>query len=128
MNSLPPLPGRIAVTLGFLTGTWTLVDGLHRLITGDFVRIHGQLGPWAKLVASAGLNPMHFGPVFILMGIVCLVAANLYLFQNREPAWKFLLVTAILSSWYVGLATFFAITQTGLLLTPSVRRGLRKRA
>lgn len=125
MSQLPPATGRIAIALGFILGTWSLVDGLHRLITGDFVRIHGQLGPWANLVSRAGLNPMQFGPVLIVMGLVWLVAANLYLFQNSVPSWKFLLVIVIASSWYAGVATLFEIAQVALLLAPPTRRALR---
>lgn len=125
MSQLPPVSGRIAIALAFLLGTWSLVDGLHRLITGDFVRIHGQLGPWANLVSRAGLNPMQFGPVLIAMGITWLVAANLYLFQNSLATWKFLLIVVIANSWYVGVGTAFAVAQVALLLLPLTRRALR---
>lgn len=108
-----------------MLGTWSLVDGLHRLITGDFVRIHRQLGPWANLVSRAGLNPMHFGPVLIAMGLLWLIAANLYLFQNSVKSWKFLLIVVIASSWYVGVATLFGAVQVALLLSPPTRRALR---
>lgn len=124
-TDLPPVPGRIAIILGFILGTWSLVDGLLRLITGDFVRIHGKLGPWANLVGRAGLNPMDFGPVLLVMGIVWLVAANLYLFRNTVSSWKLLLIVVILSSWYVGVATLFGVAQVALLLTPATRRALR---
>lgn len=128
MTQLPPFPGKVAIALSFILGTWSLVDGLHRLITGDFVRIHGQLGPWANLVGRAGLNPMQFGPVLIVMGLAWLVAGNLYLFQNSVASWKFLLIVVLVSSWYVGVGTFVEVAEVALLLVPATRHALQPSA
>lgn len=115
-TSMPPLSGRLAIILGFLLGTWTLLDGLHRFITGDYVRWHGQLGPWAGLVTKVGLNPMALGGVFVALGVLWLVGANLYLYQNSRPTWRGMVALVVLSGWYLGPATPMLVAQIPLLL------------
>ncbi|HZT72123.1 MAG TPA: hypothetical protein VE996_00550 [Terriglobales bacterium] len=124
MRQPPPLAAKIAIALGFVLGTWLFVDGVHRLITGDFVRIHGKLGPWADLVRWLGGNPMQFAPVLIVLGAAWLVAANVYLFQNSPASWRGMLLMVIFSSWYAGLASLALVVQLCLLLWPSTRAAL----
>lgn len=50
------------VLLAVLEGGWLLFDGLHSLITGDYVTPSsgphaGQLGPWSYVVAAIGIAP-----------------------------------------------------------------------
>ncbi|QPP10126.1 hypothetical protein G4Z16_31055 [Streptomyces bathyalis] len=54
--------GWTVVAMVAVTGGWMLFDGLHALVTGDFVTpssgTHaGRLGPWADLVSGIGLDP-----------------------------------------------------------------------
>ncbi|MGH9394215.1 MAG: hypothetical protein ACRD1E_08605 [Terriglobales bacterium] len=112
--------------LGFLLGSWLLTDGLHRLITGDFLRLHGQLGPWAQLVARVGLDPMRLGLPIALFGVLWMLVPNLYLFQNRPRAWVAMLLLIVASGWYLGAATVLLLAQLVLLLLPATRRGLAR--
>lgn len=128
MSTAPPTSAKIAIGLGFILGTWTFVDGAHRLITGDFVRIHGKLGPWADLVRWLGANPMQFGPVLMVLGIAWLVASNVYLFRNSPASWRGMLLMVIFSSWYAGVASVGLVLQLLLLLWPTTRAALEAAA
>ena len=123
-NLLPPPTGQAAIILGFLLGTWMVTDGLHRIITGDFIRLRGQLGPWAHLVARAGVNPMQMGVPIASLGVLWMFVPNLYLFQNRQTAWCGMLVLIAASAWYLGPATLVLGVTLVLLLLPSTRAGL----
>jgi len=115
---LPPLPAQIAVVLGFLIGTWTLVCGFETLITGAPTSVFGSAGPWAA-----------WGVAAIALGAAWMVIGNLYLFQNRLASWKAITILVVVSSWNAGWATLVLIVQLVLLLMPATRRGLNpKRA
>jgi hypothetical protein len=103
-----------------------IVDGAHRLITGDFVRLRGQLGPWAALVQRLGLEPMNLAPLFLALGILWLVVANLFLFQNSPTSWRALVALAILSLWYLGFGLALDVATLILLLVPATRAALRR--
>lgn len=124
-DALPPRTAQAAIVLGFLLGTWMLVDGTHRMITGDFIRLHGQLGPWATLASAAGLDPMRLGWVIVLFGVFWMVIPNIYLFQNRGANWRAMVILIVLSSWYVGSGTALLLPALVLLILPATRRGLR---
>lgn len=113
---LPPLPAQIAVVLGFLIGTWTLVCGFTTLITGAPLRVFGSAGPWAA-----------WGVAAIALGAVWMVIGNVYLFQNRLASWKAITILVVVSSWGAGWATLVLIAQLVLLLVPATRRGLNPR-
>ena len=110
--------------LGFLLGTWMVTDGLHRIITGDFIRLRGQLGPWAALAARAGIDPMRLGIPIATLGLLWMLIPNLYLFQNRPAAWRGMLVMIAASAWYLGPATLMLGAVLVLLLLPATRAGL----
>lgn len=122
-GGLPPRAGKIAIVLGILFGTWLLLDGLHQFITGNAVGLHGRLGTWATPAAAGRMTPMHFGGVLVALGVVWLVTANLYLFQNTLGTWKAMAILVVLSSWYTGLGTAVLLTLLALLL--AARRGVR---
>jgi len=113
-STLPPAPAQAAIVLGFLLGSWTLVEGLELVITGRAVMIAGHAGPWAAWGAAAAL----LGAAWMLVG-------NLYLFQNRSAAWKAMAILVVLSSWGAGWALPVLLAQLVLLLLPATRRGLR---
>ncbi|HUX66135.1 MAG TPA: hypothetical protein VMV31_01460 [Terriglobales bacterium] len=110
---LPPAPAQAAIVLGFLIGTWTLVDGLHIWITGHTVLIVGHSGPWAA-----------WGVAGALLGAAWMLVGNLYLFQNRSASWKAMAVLVVLSSWGAGWGLAALLAQLALLLLPATRRGL----
>ncbi|HXE31283.1 MAG TPA: hypothetical protein VN515_05735 [Terriglobales bacterium] len=112
-SSLPPSPAQAAVIIGFVAGTWLLVEGFALLIAHRPLMLWGHPGPWAA-----------WGSAAILLGALWMLCGNLYLFQNRSGAWKAMIVLTVASSWYAGWAVAAVIAQLLLLLLPSTRRGL----
>ncbi|TAN24599.1 MAG: hypothetical protein EPN33_02210 [Acidobacteria bacterium] len=111
---LPPAPAQAAIILGFLLGTWMLVDSVHCWITGTYVRVPAHLFGW---------TPAMSGLVF-LFGVLWMLVPNLYLFQNRLSTWKAMVILVVVSSWSLGLATPVLCAQLVLLLLPHTRRAL----
>lgn len=113
----------IVVLLALVTGGWLLFDGLHAALTGSYTLIGGRLGPWADLVRALGVNPdgalMHL--VFIALGAATLVAVAGSLMHTRW-ARTALLVTAVLTLWYLPVGTIFAAFELLLIgLQPAPR-------
>jgi hypothetical protein len=115
-RGLPAPSGQAAVVLGFLLGTWMLVDGLTYAITGAFLPVPATMPP-APGPAMALLTTV-FGALWMLV-------PNLFLFQNRLAAWKAMLILVVATSWYLGAATPLLLAQLVLLLLPATRHGLR---
>ncbi|HEY8055704.1 MAG TPA: hypothetical protein VIE13_07315 [Terriglobales bacterium] len=115
-GSFPAPTGQAAIVLGFLLGTWMLVDGLTFCITGAYLPLAATL-PRGPVPAMAWLTTA-FGALWMFV-------PNLFLFQNRVTSWKAMLVLIVASSWYLGVATPILLTQLVLLLLPATRRGLR---
>lgn len=113
-SGLPPATAQAAIILGFLLGTWMLVNSVCCWITGAYIRVPAHLLGWSP--AMAGL-------VF-LFGVLWMLVPNLYLFQNRLSTWKAMVILVVLSSWSLGLATPVLCTQLVLLLLPQTRRAL----
>lgn len=113
-STLPPVPAQAAIILGFLEGTWALVNGFHRIITGDFIRVWGHSGPWSA-----------WGGAAVILGALWMIVGNLYLFQNRAATWKAMVILVVLSSWFAGWAVALVlIAQLILLLLPSTRSAI----
>ena len=117
----------IVVVLGLMLGGWLSFDGSRALIVGDYVTPRsgpyaGQLGPWAKVVSALGVEPRStlMKSVHVGLGILWLVTT--VGFMLRMPwAWGGMLVSAVLSLWYLPFGTLFGLIQIVLLLLPSVR-------
>jgi hypothetical protein len=106
------------VGLAALSGGWMLVDGVRALITGDYARIDGELGPWADLVEQttsidAQGTPMKIG--FVAYGAAQLIAAAGYADRRRwgRPA---VATAAAGSLWYLVLGTAAGLVQLVLLI------------
>jgi hypothetical protein len=61
-------------------------DGIHALVTGDFVtprsgEYAGQLGPWAAIPRAAGIDPRGVGveAFFVALGVAYLAALAFFL-------------------------------------------------
>lgn len=76
--------------LVLLTAGWMSFDGIHALVTGDFVtppsgEYAGQLGPWAAIPRAAGIDPR--GVVvevfFVAFGFAYLAALAVFLAGRR---------------------------------------------
>lgn len=82
----------------------------------------GQLGPWSKLVANAGLRPnglmLKLTP--IILGASWLLFGFLW-FRGVSFAWWPLLLTTMLSLWFLPFGTIAGAVVGLLLLLPAVR-------
>ena len=117
----------IVVVLGLMLGGWLVFDGSRALIVGDYVtpssgQYAGQLGPWAKLVASAGIEPRSTLMKSVHVGLGALWIVMTIGFMLRVPwAWPGMLACAVLTLWYLPFGTLFSVIEIVLLLMPSIR-------
>lgn len=111
----------IIAALVLFTAGYMLFDGIHALTVGDYVtpvagEYAGQLGPWAGLVASIGIDPRStfMKVVFVVYGFSSL--AVLAGFITQEP-WgqSALLVMTVLGLWYLPFGTAINIVVLMLL-------------
>ena len=100
-----------------------LFDGSRALIVGDYVtpqtgEYAGQLGPWANLVETVGIEPRStmMKAIFVLYGLSGIVAVIAYAMQ-KEWARSALFILAILGLWYVPIGTITNVIALILLLT-----------
>ncbi|MDX1439145.1 MAG: hypothetical protein R3284_04505 [Rubricoccaceae bacterium] len=115
--------------LAVLEGGWLLFDGLHGLMTGDYVTpssgdYAGQLGPWATLVEAVGIAPrssLMMGIHMLLGGawMICVVGW----LRKSSWAWTGMMVCAVAALWYLPFGTILSVLQIGLLVI--FRRGTR---
>jgi len=101
----------IIVVIIILSAGWMFTDGLRALILGDYVtpksgKYAGQLGPWANVVQSVGLEPrsIFVKVTFVVYGTASLVAVAG--FATGQP-WgrNALIVMAVLGLWYLPIGT-----------------------
>lgn len=117
----------IAVALAVLVAGWFVFDGTRALVKGDYVtptsgEHTGQLGPWAGVVAKAGIEPRSrlMKAIFVVCGAAWLFVIGAFLL-GRGWAWAGMLTAAVGSLWYLPFGTLLGAVQIVLLLLPSVR-------
>lgn len=98
----------IAEIAGLALGGWMIIDGLRNVFTGDYARMDGQLGPWAQLVSSAGIDPMSLGPGFVAFGLIWLISLAGLLWKKLW-AWRLGVVLSLASVLYLGIGTILAL-------------------
>lgn len=119
IDQRPPLTVWLFLVFSWFMGGWLTFDGLHQRLFGDYVRINGQLGPWAALASAAGLDPQSFSWFFITLGL-SLISASFGLYLGRQWGHRLGLVCAAVSLLYLGFGTPVAlICLTLLLLKPT---------
>lgn len=118
----------LIVGLVLPTAAWMAFDGAHALLTGDFVtprsgEYAGQLGPWASLLRSIGLEPRSTGVKlsFLLFGLTYLAALGAFLVRPRR-AWVGLVVCAAGALLFVPVGTFTSLIVLVLLASLRPRR------
>jgi hypothetical protein len=101
----------IIVILIILSAGWMFADGLRALVLGDYVtpasgEYAGELGPWATVLKTAGLEPRStvIKTIFVLYGVTSFIAVTG--FATDQP-WgrNFLIVMAVLGLWYLPIGT-----------------------
>ena len=111
----------IIILLGVLNFGYMAYDGAQALNSGDYIRPTegehaGQLGPWAKLVATAGIDPESdtMKGIFVVWGIIGLIITTGFA-ANKSWGWKGLLIFNIMSLWYLVMGTVSSAIQLVLL-------------
>ncbi|SCK59163.1 hypothetical protein [Streptomyces sp. WMMB 322] len=119
--------GWAVVVLVAVVGGWMLFDGLHALITGDFVTpaggTHaGRLGPWADLVSGIGGDPRSLLVKWTFVGYAAAYLISVAAFAaGAVQAWWAVALLAVLGLWYLPFGTVANLVVLVLLLTPSLR-------
>jgi hypothetical protein len=120
--------GWALVSLALFEGGWLTFDGARALVVGDYVtpksgEYAGQLGPWAKLVSAAGIDPRStlMKSIHLGLGLVWLAVGTCFAL-GLPWARMAMLVCAVLSLWYLPFGTLIGIVQIVLLLLPALRR------
>lgn len=105
------------VVLTLVTAGYMVVDGINALLTGSYFtpsegEYAGQLGPWAGLVQSIGIDPnstlMKY--VFVTYGAAWLIVMGFFISGARWSA-KAMLILAIGSLWYLLIGTVTSVIQ-----------------
>jgi hypothetical protein len=111
----------LLVALAVVEGGWLLFDGSRALVAGDYVtpesgEYAGQLGPWAAVVSSVGIEPRStfMKLVHVTLGAAWLLAA-IGLAGRKPWARKAMMACAVLSLWYLPFGTVFGVVQLLML-------------
>ena len=115
-----PWSVRFYVGLSWLLGWWLAFDGLHQRLFGDYVRLGGQLGPWADLASALGIDPRRLGMTFVALGLAG-VGASFGVVLRRRWGYNAALITSALCLLYVGFGLPVALACLILLLLPVTR-------
>lgn len=112
----------VIILLTLLNAGYMAFDGARALILGDYLRPQsgeyaGQLGPWATLVGSIGIDPMSTAmkSTFLLLGIYGLIAIAAFAFNPRR-SWKLLFAFSTLTLWNLMFGTISSTLALVLLL------------
>lgn len=121
-----PLPriGWLAFALIVLDGGFMLFDGTRALFVGSFITAHGgELGPWATMVAAAGIDPRSTLMMLVVAGYgLVYLMSGAALILELPLAWWIVLGASILGLWYVPFGTAINLGVIGLLVASPLRR------
>jgi hypothetical protein len=101
----------IIVILIILSAGWMFADGLRALVIGDYVtpksgEYSGQLGPWADVLRSVGLEPRStfIKSAFVVYGMASFIAVIGF---ATDQLWgrNAVIVMAVLGLWYLPIGT-----------------------
>jgi hypothetical protein len=111
---------RFAAFLAFVQGAYMLADGLHQLASGSY--FGNGLGPWAWLVARAGIDPQSraMAEAFVVYGVVWMAASIVLVLGRIRYA---VAVLAVATLWYLPTGTL--ISAVVLTVTLSMKSGWR---
>jgi len=106
----PKTPLTVWLFFGFswFIGWWMALDGVHQRLFGDYVRINGQLGPWAALVSALGIDPHSLGYFFVFLGSA-FIAASFGVYLRRRWGYNVGLAASLVSLFYLGFGTLVAV-------------------
>lgn len=120
VDKKPPLTVWLYIFFSWLLGGWLVFDGVHQRLFGDYVRINGQLGPWADVVSAVGLDPQNMSWAFIALGCT-LISASFGVYLGRRWGHTTGLIASAVSLLYLGFGTPVALVCLILLLVKPSR-------
>ncbi len=119
--------GWMVLALAFIEGGWLAFDGSRALVVGDYVtpksgRHAGQLGPWANIVSTVGIEPRStlMKSIHVALGAGWLLVMVCFALRISW-AWSGMLLFAVLGLWYLPFGTLLSVIQIVLLLIPALR-------
>jgi hypothetical protein len=116
----------VRIALSLVLGSYMLIDGIHALVTGDYITpagaYAGQLGPWAAALSAMQIDP-HGTPAklaFVLLGTIWLVhTRNIVVRKVIRPA---TVVLCVVTLWYLPFGTIVAVEELLAEFVPALRR------
>ncbi len=91
---------------GLVQGIWMLVDAFQLMRRSTARLSSGEV--WDRLIQSIGLDPLHMGPVLLVLGILWLLV-TLALASGMGRAYRPAIVIACASLWYALPGTIVAV-------------------
>jgi len=104
----------IMTILGLVNGLWMLFDGVHVLLKGKYYGPEIP-GPWSIPIAALGMDPLGFGPVFVVTGIVWLVYVAAIL-TSQEWSLPLGILVSVATLWYIPVGTAISLVVLGFSL------------
>jgi hypothetical protein len=89
-----------------------IFDGVHRLLAGSY--FGGRLGPWAPLVSAVGISPGSMAPVFVVLGVLWLVAGVAFL-RRARGATGLAIAVSVISLAYLVFGTILSLLALALV-------------
>lgn len=119
---------RVIVTgIAFLIGGWLTFDGTRALVAGDYTTAKsgphaGQLGPWSRVVSALGIDPIGrlMKCLHVALGAIWLISMLAFII-NPPLGWRALLISSVLSLWYLPMGTVLSLVELCLLFLPQIR-------
>ena len=108
------IPKIVFLVLATLNGAWMVFDGAHVLFKGKYIG-PPEPGPWSKIVAKVGLDPFSLGPLFIVLGLIWIVAA-ISILQGSSWGWLLALSISFATLWYISIGTVFSLLSIAVLI------------
>ena len=112
---------RLIVALALIEAGWLAFDGSRALAMGDYVtpssgEYAGQLGPWAEVVKSVGIEPRStvMKLIHVTLGVIGLATTTLFVLRIPRATIA-MFVFAILCLWYLPFGTLLSVLQIVLL-------------
>lgn len=116
------------VILALVDAGYMVVDGGRALATGDYFTPSsgdhaGELGPWARVVSTVGVDPRSTGMkvLFVVYGVAWLAVVAAFAFGRSSWAWWAMACFAGGSIWYLIPGTMISVAVAALLAVPAVR-------
>ncbi|HEX3462724.1 MAG TPA: hypothetical protein VHS78_01555 [Candidatus Elarobacter sp.] len=113
---------RIAALLAFVQGAYMIADGTHFLASGAY--FGNGVGPWAVLVAHAGIAPLSpaMASVFVTFGVLWLLAAVALTLGRARYA---VIALAVATLWYLPIGTLLSAIVAFIAARSARRRATR---